>query len=322
VGNREGSHLVVKIARFPDQDSASISWTSPELVARGQREFRCLEQVARHFKSAPGGLTAVEPVLYIDRLNAIVMERVEGRAFWSEGLHPSRLLREKDVAKAVRWLGQAGRWLRWLHSIRPEESPVGRELSTADSLQRLFEHVSALESWGILLRSWPKWAEVAHKLQGTGHGDRVWLHGDYHPGNLWALPDGRLLALDTALEGHGSPFEDLGKFLVSLRTRRLRVLVRGGFPSPRILRRLEEAFLQGYFQGSPCDQRALLLHEGRYLFEKWLEGLTALRARLAAPVARRTAQVLLHPSYFRFTQEWMDRMVRLPERPLREVLEQ
>ena len=306
----ESQRIIAKITRTPEQDDFTNSWRSPELVQRGLREHQCLQEVVEHFRSAPRDLQALHPICYIEEINAVITKYVSGQGIWLNALHPRRLLHWHTAGGAEIILHKAGRWLRWLHSIQRSEPSEPRKSRASDSLASLHQHSQQLIEWGVDVRRSNNWQTALDKLETVSSPLSVWLHGDFHPGNLWILPDGRLLCFDTALERHGSPYEDLGKFTAALKSRRTRVLSAGRFPADVIIQRLESAFLDGYHQGEPVNYLSLWLFEGRYLFQKWLEMLAALSQKVPPTSSPIFARVMIHPAFKRMLQSWIERILQ------------
>jgi aminoglycoside phosphotransferase (APT) family kinase protein len=216
-------------------------------------------------------------------------------------------------------LTSTGRWLRRLHGIRPNGLVPRETVRPADARRGIRQELDRLERSGAPLdRGW--WTRQLDRLgPDAPSAESVWLHGDFHLGNVQVDDDGRVVALDTALLRRGSAHADVGKFLADLKTRRGRILRRGWIPGRRTTDALERAFLEGYFgaETSP-DLATLRLFEGWYLLRKWRRVRTDTARGVSA--AGRAADALLRvlaidPAYRRIATEWAE---TLPARKSRQ----
>lgn len=294
--------LAVKIVRFPDQPAAEVSWQNEELLMRGQREFRSLTRVFDHFAAQPDRrLAAIRPVADLPEINAVVMEAVRGTALPAAASRRGR--------RADEWMRRIGEWLRWFHRIAPDGVTPEQTLGPADTLRGLDRRAGELRAAGVSLASWPLWGETRRILEDTGQGERVWIHGDFHQGNVLVLPDGGILCFDTALQLVDSPYHDLGKFTASLKTRRSRIMRLGLIPSQRQVEAWSHQLLQGYLDGQPVNHRLLGLYEGYFILEKWLDSLAA-SAAAAWGGERLLRETVVNPVFSRVIRRWMQHLAK------------
>ncbi|NPV65558.1 MAG: phosphotransferase [Anaerolineae bacterium] len=301
--------LVVKIMRFPDQATAAVSYQSEELLLRGQHEYESLLRVYRHFlRQDDPHLRAVHPEAYLPDINALIMDFVPGQPLYDNNLSPRHLLSRQGMKQAMHMLQRCGKWLHWLHELPVDNAPADRCFGPADSLAILLEHVQQLRACGVDLESWPLWQPTLTALQQVSDDRQVWVHGDLHARNFFLLPDQSVVSMDTALDRLDSPYYDLGKLVADLKSRRARLLSLATFPTPAMIDALSQAFLAGYFAGSQPEPLLLALYEGRFLLQKWLESLEALRrtfngrhAVWRIPVQR----WIVNPTFYRIMASWM-----------------
>ncbi len=308
--------LVAKIVHFPDQAAADTSWQSDELLARGQREFGSMTRVFQHFADSPAPyLRALRPETYLPELNAIVMDFVRGTLVYDRELTVASLMTTHGQRKAAQIMRRAGQWLRWLHHLPLGDVPPNRWRGPSDTFQALLDSANSLRAYGIDPQGWGSWKQtlaVLQQYQSADH-ERVWTHGDFHPNNLIVLSDGGILSFDTALEQVDSPYLDLAKLIVNLRTRRSRILSRCMIPRSDIVEMLIRGFLEGYFGRKPVNVLTLNLYEGRFLLEKWNESLSALRDSFPTKASALTTGVrnlAVNPSFTWLVQQWMDTVRR------------
>jgi len=306
--------LVVKIFRFPDQASATVSWQSEELLIRGRREYESLLRVYRHFQQQDDPrLQAVYPETYLPDINALVLDFVPGRPLYDNNLSPRHLLKRQGPQEAEQMLLCCGRWLRWFHRLPTDEAPDDRRFGPADSLQALLEHVHQLHHFGIMLEDQPLWEPALAALRQVEDSRRVWVHGDLHLRNFFLLPDRSVLSMDTALDRLDSPYLDLGKLLADLQTRRAYLFSRGVFPPRAMIDRFSRAFLDGYFAGEQPQPLLLAVYEGRFLIQKWVESLETLQQTFTGrrvPLGVAAQQLIVNPAFQRIVTAWMVRITQ------------
>jgi hypothetical protein len=302
--------LVAKIAHFPDQATPEISWQSEELLIRGRREFETMTRVFNHFMHQPDSLlTALHPQAYLPEINAVLMDFVSGRALYDECIALRHLLSAAGRRRAEQVMHRAGQWLRWFHRLPLDNAPRDRIFNSSDTFSALLNSVDQLRCFGVDPSTWPQWSYTLAALSQVSHSGQVWTHGDFHLRNvLVVFPHDAVLGLDTALERIDSPYYDLGKFAADLKTRRAMILRGGLLPPPGVVQALTRAFLSGYLAGAPVSVLSLALYEGRFIFEKWVESLTAIRETFhgsTAPVGAAIGNLVVNPTFGRIIKGWM-----------------
>jgi hypothetical protein len=243
------------------------------------------------------------------------MDFVHGTLIYDRELTISSLMTRHGQRKADQIMRRAGQWLRWLHHLPLGDVPPNRWRGPSDTFQALLDSADTLRAYGIDPQGWRSWKQTLAVLQQYQSADpeRVWTHGDFHPNNLIVLSDGGILSFDTALEQVDSPYLDLAKLIVNLRTRRSRILSRCMIPRSDVVEMLIRGFLEGYFAGKPVNVLALTLYEGRFLLEKWNESLSALRDSFPTKASALTTCVrnlAVNPSFTRLVHQWMDTVRR------------
>jgi len=303
--------LVIKIAHFPDQTVPEVSWQSEELLIRNKREFDTMTTLFRHFATCPDPLLlAVQPRAYVPAFNAVVMDYVSGALLYEQPLKLSSLLTPAGRRDAGQILQRTGAWLRWFHRVplALDQVPPDRLYGPANTFNILQADAAHLRQYGIDLNKLAGWDATLTLLETVPTGERVWVHGDFHPNNLLLLANGGILSFDTAFEQVDSPYVDLAKFIVNIKTRRMRILSLGLLPPSGVTRSLVDKFLQGYLNGQPLDRSALALYEGRFLLEKWAETLDTLQSSKKlnqTPLGRILRQWIVNPFFYGAVRQWM-----------------
>ena len=94
-------------------------------------------------------------------------------------------------------------------------------------------------------------------------------HGDYAMRNILVGPNHRVTVLDTFAKWQTPIYEDIGYFINELRMSSPQVISQGVAFSSNQLFLYEDAFLKGYFGGSPIPHAAVKLYEALALLDRW-----------------------------------------------------
>lgn len=201
--------------------------------------------------------TVLEPLLLLEGSNAILTEYHHGR------LLKDALLRAGSPFQIVRGALSAGvptarigSWLRLLHEMpRPEWLFKVAGGSQRDLRARTEEAVSTLSD--DLKRRIPMKRLLEWSGQATADGAPVMSHGDFQPGNLIVLNDGRFIVMDYATAGVRPASEDIAWFLVFVMSQRERVVLGSPAGSRGFVAKVCKEFLAGYDTDMPRASRAL-----------------------------------------------------------------
>jgi aminoglycoside phosphotransferase (APT) family kinase protein len=306
--------IVVKVSRYPEQQRIEESWQTDHLIDRGVREYKSLVCLYEHFQAhGDGMLTAVRPITFIRQLNGIVMEFFDGPSFYRSCMRPKHMLAADGRQRAEKLLYRAGEWLRIFHTIAMPDAAdePDRVFSPALARQLLLEAVGRLQQQGVDPTRWHNWTALQSMLEKSDSDERVWIHNDFHMGNVRVLSGDRILGFDTGLDKRDHPYSDVGKFLADIQSRGARILSFGLLPSNAGVETFRQQFLDGYLQGRELQPQLLALYEGQYLFEKWEASLVALMARFpkGTPtyVQRLICNRTINPTFTRILQHWAKR---------------
>jgi hypothetical protein len=292
--------------RKPDQSQCSILVKIPhqdwihsieEAIASDQvreeikHEFATMQSVYSLVQnSGHPQLFAINPVGgYLSEYNAIVMEEV-----------PLEMLKGYLTAFSIivndrpAWmdfevkLRLAGEWLRLIHDAFRQDQT--RRLAELDIQKTALSEIDLLEKI-----SGRKLATVRASFVQLYELMRDWpvpisaLHNDFHLGNIFVTPDGRVGALDPNWQDAGAVYEDLASLLIDPITRKLQVLLLGlAFRNSQRVR-FEHAVLGGYFKNAPPPYPILYLYCAVDLLAKWRKNEEILRSKpwaVASPGSR------------------------------------
>jgi hypothetical protein len=301
--------VVAKITHYPDQTTPERSWTDPDLVLRGEREYESMVRVHEHFQQDPeAGLATVEGLAFIPEYNIVVMPFVVFESIYDTCMTTTKLISGKEIDQSLDYVRRAGRWLRKMHGLPIDIDNVSpeRRLGPQDSVKSILDDVLVLQELGVDPSRFPQWNDTITILQNIQTDKRVWTHDDYHMRNVFVLPNGDVMSLDTALNFADSPYADIGKILADMKTRRARVMRFGLLPSDRTVDRFQQAFLDGYFDGDAPDPMLLALYEGQFIMEKWAESLSVIQEKLPPPLSTIASKVPVNYVFSRMIHRWMD----------------
>lgn len=211
---------------------------------------------------------AIHALAWYEDLNAIVMEEADIRPLKSFFHAPAMWVEGKARRRLETFLERAGRWLRIYHdhSGHAREGPLFHQSLYKESREKLRIIEASPEKPDLSFAR-----ELLKNLYRT-YGEKNLpynvLHHNFSVNNVFVTGDGKICSFDPHHEP-GPLYYDLAKLIVDLQTSSLQVVSRGRLAPDARLKTFNEAFLDGYFQGSPVDRRALDLFRFLILIEKW-----------------------------------------------------
>lgn len=269
-GNGEKLFLLAKIPHQSWMATIEEAVVSEQLREEVQFEYRVMQSIAQVIaNSGESQLTAINPLGCIVEWNAGVTEEI-------------RLVMLKDYLLKIpiilglqtAWvdfeniLELAGRWLRVIHESFSTGSRT--ELKSLDVYPRIQEELSLLENKNIrkinLLKN--KFSDV-YKLVAEQEVLLSSTHDDYHLGNIFVTPEGKVGALDPNWKENRSIFEDLSKLIIDPSTRKMQVISQGLTFRSSLRKRFENKILRGYFGESTVPYSILWFYCALACLEKW-----------------------------------------------------
>ena len=277
----DGHHIEKLVAKMPyknEERFSLLAWHETGGLGEIEREYHSMQRLATHFAACPTPhLSALQPRFYLPDLNAYVMNHVEGQTLARKHLDIRAILLPNNMERACRAMQRIGEWLAWLHQLASDDFAKSNQKTPADMLPWLLQHVEWLQQFGLPITQTLRWDACLAVLQSVTTDHYVGIHGDYAIRNLIIGRNGEITGIDSALELVDSPYHDLGKFIAMFKYNVQRLNLGGSMPRESAMKKLEFAFLRGYFGddalGESLDRRLLALYEGRYLFQQWRERL-------------------------------------------------
>ena len=218
IGGSQRGDLLLKIPRWPEASTLELAVNAGE-QASTVSEFEALTAIsAAVTASGDSGLTAVEPIAYIPRINGILMRRLEGRSL-RESVGSGRRDWDGDVV-----FSRVGRLVSLVHHISDRtRRPFDGTIAAAEA-ERLAVAAEghAPPNLGLLLRHL---AEVGTKLEGVSEpvGN---VHGDLNMSNVLVDQAARVAVIDPN-PGQGPQLADIALLCDDIQFDRRRLVWRG-----------------------------------------------------------------------------------------------
>lgn len=289
------------LVKIPHQDwvrSMAEAIASDQVRSEIKHEFEVLQSIYTVVQNSNHPmLFAINPVGgYLVDFNAIVLEEV-----------PLQMLKEY-LSRFPIWadnmsawmdfetkLNLAGEWLRTIHDAFQQNRIVKLDgLNVQQAVQvdiNTLEKIAGARLDGIHA-SFQQLYEMVKNVDVPVSS----LHNDFHLGNIFVTPDGRVGALDPNWKDGGAIHEDLASLLIDPVTRRLPVLFQGLTFRRSQRERFERAVLLGYFGKTLPPYPLLYYYCAMTTLEKWRINEERLRT---APRVLRWVGSLFIGSYFR-----------------------
>lgn len=268
----ESRHSV--LVKIPHQDwikSMKEAIASDRVRSEIKHEFEVMQSLHTIIQNSKHPmLFAINPVGgYLVDFNAIVMEEV-----------PLQMLKEYLFRFAIwansasAWmdfeikLNLAGEWLRLIHNAF-EQNMVTR-LEGLNIQQVVWIEIDTLEKiTGARLNGIGASFQQLYELVKNMDLRVSSLHNDFHLGNIFVTPDGRVGALDPNWKDGGVIYEDLASLLIDPVTRKLQVFFQGLVFRRSHRERFERAVLRGYFGTTIPTYPLIYYYCALKTLEKW-----------------------------------------------------
>ena len=260
---------------------------SPLLDAEAKFEYErdALSTLERHFDAlGDPRFGCVRMLDFLPDVRAILMAKAPGSPLRDLLARASRLRGSRGSAALTVDMETAGAWLRAFHGIPPLPHTRVREASRKEFIESIHRFVDFLASAHAQTRLMSRVASVAEASALDCLPRTLPLatsHGDLAPRNILIEPSGRVTVLDTRAAWHAPIYEDIGFFVVALRTPRAQAYSLGLAFGRRAIERYEGAFLRGYFGEEDVPTSPIRLFALQALLDKWSSG-TEARAQTPA----------------------------------------
>jgi len=264
--------LLVKIHRKPEISTLADALTTERLQKLARDEYEISQVIWQAFAEENSPVCIpVQYLGFIEKWNALLMRRVEGRMLKEYLLRPSIALRNpKSLAKLQEYLLLSTRWLNILHrrvsGLQIVPFPVEKaRLLITEVLSKLHERSNGQ----VDIR--PFRAALEQRLEGMRglHVPVGLLHTDFHYSNILVTLDGRVCVLDYALNYYGPIYFDLATILIDPETRELQILTGGRFMAADFIQSCKRLILNSYFDGGSYFENVLNFYCVLAILNKW-----------------------------------------------------
>lgn len=244
-------------------------------------EFTALSEIFEYFNSLDDPrFGAIRVLEYVEEEDAILMEEVPLPTLNQLFLRASRLWFSPSLESLEASFRNSGAWLRLFHQMTKAENIPTRHTKRSEFINSIAEFIDYL---GFHLNEQEYFDFVGRTLQNSALRDLpeslpIGLsHGDFAMRNILVGLNSRVTVLDTLARWRSPILEDIGYFLVGLKTARLLVFTYGLAFSTDRLERYRREFLSGYFHKGPIPYSMVRLFESQALLDKWSARLSALK---------------------------------------------
>lgn len=264
--------LLVKIHRKPHIGTLTDALTTERLRKLARDEYEISQVIWQAFAEENSPVCIpVQYLGFIEKWNALLMRRVEGRMLKEYLLRPSIALRNpKSLAQLQEYLLLSTRWLNILHrrvsGLQIVHFPVEKaRLLIEEVLSKLHERSNGQVDIRPFQAALEHWLESMRDL----HVPVGLLHADFHYSNILITPDGRVCVLDYALNYYGPVYFDLATILIDPETRELQILTGGRFIATDFIKACKRLILKSYFNGKPYLDNVLNFYCALAILNKW-----------------------------------------------------
>lgn len=251
--------------------------------SKNESEHAALRAMRAHFETlADPRFGSVRILDFVRSERAIVMEEVRGESLTSLMARAHRLRRPLGSRVLEAGFERTGAWLRAYHAMPPLAHTRPRSATRDEFVAcvvRLTRFLAEVHGAGPLLEATAERAEDRAATWLPAALPLATSHGDLAPRNVIVGSGGRVTVLDTRAAWRAPIYEDIAYFLTAAKTPRAQARSLGLALGRTALRRLERAFLRGYFGAEPVPAEPIRLFELLCLLDKWASDTEARERR-------------------------------------------
>ena len=264
--------LLVKIHRKPQIVTLPDALTTGRLRKIARAEYEISQVIWQAFTEENSPVCiSVQYLGFMEKWNALLMRKIEGKMLKKYLLRPSVALRNpKSLAQLQKYLRLSTRWLNILHrrvsGLQIVPFPVDKaRLLIEEVLSKLRERSNGQ----VDVR--PFQAALEKELEGMRdlHVPVGLLHADFHYSNILVTLDGQVCVLDYALNYYGPIYFDLATILIDPETRQVQILTGGRFIASEFIQSCKRLILDSYFNGQPYLDNVLNFYCVLAILNKW-----------------------------------------------------
>lgn len=284
--------------------------TQPHI--KSELEYSALAEIYEYFSNMNDPrFAAVRVFAFIPGLDAILMEDVALPSLNQLFFKASRFWFAFSSRNLDQSFRNAGAWLRLFHQMPKYENVRIRHIERFEFIESLKEFTRHL---GNRLKNEEYFDDLGSKLEMAAL--RILpkslpaglAHGDFAMRNILIGENSQVTVFDTLAKWRAPIFEDIGYFLVGLKSAGLQVFTRGMAFSSSCIKRYEREFLRGYFQKETIPYAAIRVFEAQALLDKWSARLADSESYpRTLPLSKNDLKLYFINQYF---EEMLNRMVK------------
>ena len=297
------------LVKIPHQDwvkSMAEAIASEQVRQEIKHEFEVMQSIYAVIQNSKHRLLfAINPVGgYILDFNAIVMEEVPLRMLkWYLAWFPILANNQLAWMDFERKLSLAGEWLRLIHDAFQQNRSA--KLENLNVRQAFSMEIKTLEKiTGDRLDSIHAPFQQLYESIKNVDVPISSLHNDFHLGNIFVTPDGKVGALDPNWKDGGAIYEDLASLLIDPITGKKQVFFQGLAFRRSQRERFERAVLHGYFGKTVPAYSLVHFYCAWTTLEKWR--INEERLRSAPRVIRRVGSLFIGVYFRRLVRSYLN----------------
>jgi thiamine kinase-like enzyme len=295
--------LLAKIHRKPQIATLADALTTERLRKIARNEYEISQLILQAFTEENSPVCIpVQYLGFIEKWNALLMRKVEGKMLKKYLLRPSIALRNsKSLAQLQKYLLLATCWLSILHrrvsDLQIVPFPVEQaRLLMEEVLSKLHNRSNRHVDVGPFQAALEKGLEGIRDL----YVPIGLLHTDFHYSNIMVTLDDEVCVLDYALNYYGPIYFDLATLLIDPETRQVQILTGGRFVGSDFIQSCKKLILDSYFKGQPYLENVLNFYCALAILNKWSTDESSLS---------NNPQKLISPILSRITRHYYAKLV-------------
>ncbi len=236
-------------------------------------EYSALSRIADHIAAIDDPrFGSIRMFGFLPDHDALIMDMVRQPPLRKQFLQMNRVCRPFISTDLRQTFRNSGAWLSMYHQLPGMRHTRTRNKNRSDflnSIDRFSEYLIASakrETFFETLRTQIKDAASAVLPTEIPLGS---VHGDFAPRNILVNQGGQVTVFDTLARFQAPIYEDIAKFLITVKGSGLQMSSQGLLYSSKLLTDYENEFLSGYFGRHPIPLRIIRLFEVQLLLELW-----------------------------------------------------
>lgn len=270
--SEEPHYLLVKVRRHPKMTSLAETMSTPKIHVNMPGEFRALKTVSDFSPYFDKGLGAVRPLLYLNELNAIILEECPSLTMTKilTSCAKSSIQMKKNIRRMIDAATKTGQWL----SIYHEKIHTCKVIDYSNAIilsqiHQLLERLEIASQKKVNKNQLCKEFEEALSKTSVNKIEYTTNHGDMTCDNILYSTDHKAYSID--IKAKEAPiYADLGILLVHPETFKFQLLSFGIILRESLLKKYRRAIIQGYFGNRSPNYFLIYFYSAINILDKWV----------------------------------------------------